>query len=296
MIITQANLEALRTGFDARFKAGLKKSASTYALLATVVPSSTKTATYGWLSTWPRFRKWVGKKKIRSLKEKSYKLVNDSFESTVGIHKDEIKDDNLGLYGPMAEGWGQAAAALPDQLVFDALKNGHATECFDGQNFFDADHPVGDDAGTTYSNMSGNDAVAPWFLMDLSQPLKPIIYQNREAPHFHMVTDMTDSQVFQTGEYLMGGEARGAAGYTFPQLAHRCTNTLNEANWEAARAAMVGLKDEEGDPLEVSPTHIVVGSSNYAAALELFGNEKKANGASNKWYRAVEIIEAKRLA
>lgn len=295
MILNNANLETLRTGFSARFKQGLKKGASKYALLATVVSSSTKVSTYGWLTTWPRFRKWVGKKKIRSLKEKSYKLINDDFESTIGIPKNDIKDDNLGLYGPMAEGWGAAAAALPDQLTFDALKNGHQAECYDGQNFFDTDHPVGDDAGTTYSNMTGNDAVQPWFVLDLSQSLLPLLFQDREAPHFHMVTDMTDSRVFEMGEFLMGGEARGAVGYTFPQLAHRCTNTLNAANFDVVRGLMAGLKDEEGDPLEVTPTAIVVGPSNYSAAEDLFETATLPGGGANKWYGKVQVIKAPRL-
>lgn len=296
MIITATALEALRTAWDVRFKLGLKKAPSGWEKLATVVPSTTKVTTYGWLSSWPRFRKWFGKKKIRSLKELVYQLLNDDFETTVGVHKNQLKDDNVGLYGPMAEGWGQAAAALPGQLTFDALKYGHQRVCFDGQNFFDPSHPVGDDAGTTYSNMSGNDTVQPWILVDLSQPLKPLIYQEREAPNFHMVVDPTDSRVFETGEYLMGAEARGAVGYTFPQMAHRCTNPLNAANFEAVRKAMAELKDEEGEPLEVTATAIVVGTSNLAAAKALFGAEKLANGASNIWFGAVEIIESKRLA
>ena len=37
---------------------------------------------------------------------------------------------------------GRASAVHPDELVFALLKNAHATLCYDGQNFFDNDHPV----------------------------------------------------------------------------------------------------------------------------------------------------------
>ena len=294
MIINNANLEALRTGFKTTFQAGLKAGASLYALLATVVTSSTKVETYGFLGELPRFRKWIGDKRIRSIAEKAYQLTNESFEATIGIHKDKIRDDNLGLYGPMVNGWGKSAGQLNDQLVFDALRDGHLKPCYDGQNFFDTDHPVGD-GGDVYSNMT--DGAGPaWYLVDCSQAIKPILLQERQAPTFDMVTDMTDSHVFKTGEYLMGGEARAAAGYTYPQLAHRSKAVLNAANFQAARDAMAALVDDEGQPLEVRPTHIIVGSSNLAAAKAIFEAQNQAGGASNIWWKAVEVVEAKRLA
>lgn len=295
MIVSQPNLEALRTGFNTAFKSGLKAAASKYALLATTVSSSTKVETYGFLGDFPKFRKWVGEKRIRSMKEQAYQLVNDSFENTVGIHKNQIKDDNLGLYGPMAEGWGKTAGKLADQLVFDALKNGHQRLCYDGQNFFDAEHPVGDSA-ETWSNINTAGAVQPWFLLDCSQGLKPILYQERQAPTFDMVTDPTDSHVFKTGEFLMGGEARGAAGYTYPHLAYRSTATLNEAGYKAAREAMTTLKDDNGEPLGIKPTHLVVGSSNAAAARQLIKAQTLANGAANIWFNDVEVVEVEWLA
>ncbi len=280
MLITQTSLQALRTGFNTQFQAGLATAASVSEPMVTTVNSSTKVETYGFLGDLPIFRQWLGEKRIRSLAEKAYALTNVNFEATLGIHKDKIKDDNLGLYGPIVSGWGQDAGQLRDRLAFEALRDGHIRPCYDGQNYFDTDHPV-DAAGAPTTNMSGADAVQPWFLLDLSKPLKPILYQDREAPHFEMVTDPKDSHVFKTGEYLMGGEARGAAGYTLWQLAHR---------------AMAALKNDEGEPLGIRPTHIVVGASNRAAAKTLFDAQNKAGGASNIYFKDVVIIDAPRLA
>ncbi len=281
MIINNASLEALRIGFSGAFKTGIAKVAPKYQLMTTTVSSTTLVQTYGFLGDFPVFREWLGEKRVRSLDEKAYNLTNKSFESTIGIHKDKIRDDNLGLYGPMVQGWGEEAGSLADRLAFEALDKGHVRVCFDGQNFFDAEHPVGEGV---VSNMSGNDAVEAWYLLDCSKPLKPLLHQERQKPEFAMVTDVTDSHVFKTGEYLMGGEARSAVGYTYWQLAHRGTGTLNEANYTAACEAMAGITNDEGEPLSIRPTHIVVGRSNKSAARNLF---KKANLAGGEFERLV---------
>lgn len=293
MMITVAALEALRTGFRTSFKNGLAKAAPTYQELVTSVTSSTKLETYGWLDDFPVFRRWLGPKMVKSLEERAYQLLNEDYEVTIGIHKNKIRDDNLGLYAPMVQGWGDSAGQLKDRLTYDALRQGHLRPCFDGQNFFDTDHMIGN---TTVSNMSGADAVAPWYLVDLSKPLKPLLMQTRQEPEFLMVTDPEDSHVFKTGEFLMGAEARAACGYTFWQLAHRCTGALNQANYVAACEAMAELKDSEGEPLEVKPTHVVVGTSNKVAARELFKKASLAGGESNIWFEDVMIKESRRLA
>lgn len=295
MIISEANLEKLRSGFSTRFNAGLKRADDVHGVITELVPSTAKLETYGFLGDMPIFRRWVGEKRIKSLGEKVYTLANEDFEITIGVHKNKIRDDNLGLYGPMVQGWGVNAKNLADQLVFEALRDGHTRPCFDGQNFFDTDHPVGD-AGTIASNISAAGGSQPWFLIDASQPMKPILFQEREAPHFHMVTEMTDSHVFKTGEYLMGAEARGAAGYTYWQMAYRSTQVLNEANYKAARDAMKALKDDEGEPLGISPTHIVVGVSTWQQAKDLFDKANLAGGESNTLNGEVAIVHAKRLA
>lgn len=294
MLINNATLSALRTGLKTQFQSGLMATTALYAAMTTTVSSSTKVETYGFLGDFPVFRKWLGEKRVKSMAEKAYQLTNDDFEATIGIHKNKIKDDNLGLYGPLVKGWGEDAGSLADRLAFEALAAGHTRPCYDGQNFFDTDHPMGKGDEPT-SNMSGADAVQPWYLLDCSKPLKPLLHQQREAPTFNMVTDPEDSHVFKTGEYLMGGEARSAVGYTYWQLAHRSTATLNEDNYVAAKLAMAQLTNDEGEPLAVKPTHLVVGTSNVAAARNLIEKANKAGGESNIYFKDVILVEAPRL-
>lgn len=290
--ITIGLLENLRTGFKTDFKRGLDKIEPSYLKFSTKVNSTTKIETYGWLGDFPRFRKWVGAKLIKRMKEKAYQLINDNFEVTRGIDKFQIEDDNLGLWSPQIEGWGEEAKALPDRLAYDALANGHLNECYDGQNFFDTDHPMGDGVA---SNISAAGGSQPWYLLATKKSLKPILIQERKAPHFHMITNMEDSHVFHTGEYLVGGEARYGAGYTYWQLAYRSTQVLSAVNFEAAVTAMAALTDDEGEPLEIRPDMIVVGRSNRVAAKELFEKMNLAGGESNINWKDVEILQSDRL-
>lgn len=290
MIIDNANLRNLRTGFQTRFQAGLGRAPRITDPFVTEVASTTKTETYGWLGDFPIFRKWVGQKVVKALEERSYQLTNDDYEVTVAIHKHKLEDDNLGLYGPMLEGIGQDAAYLRDRLCLDALKAGHTSLCYDGQYFFDTDHVIN---GATVSNSNTAATVNPWYLMDLSKPLKPIIFQNRKSPIFvsnvsHLAAN---DHLFETGEYKFGGEARGAAGYSYWQTSYRSTATLNATNYEAARAAMAALTDDNGEPLGIKPTHIVVGNTNLAAARTLFEAQNEAGGASNIYWKTLTVID-----
>ena len=142
MIINATSLAALRVGFSTAFQGVLSQAPSDHARIATVVRSTTASNKYGWLGNLPGMREWLGDRVVHGLSEHDYTLVNKPFELTVGVKKDDIEDDNLGVYTPMIEMMAAAAGSKPDEMVFAALKNGFSSPCFDGQNFFDTDHPV----------------------------------------------------------------------------------------------------------------------------------------------------------
>lgn len=64
-----------------------------------------------------------------------------------------------------------------------------------------------------------------WHLLSTKKVLKPIIFQNRKKAELIAKTNITDDDVFMRGEYKFGAEARGAAGYSLPQLAVGSTGT-----------------------------------------------------------------------
>lgn len=58
-----------------------------------------------------------------------------------------------------------------------------------------------------------------WYLFDTRKPIKPIIFQLREAPVFTYLMNPDHPNVFFNKEFIMGVEARGAADVTLPFLA-----------------------------------------------------------------------------
>jgi phage major head subunit gpT-like protein len=154
MIVNAAALANLFTNIKTTFNKAFDAATAQWQQTAMVVPSGAKQNDYSWLSSFPRMRKWVGDKTVKALAAFKYTLVNDDFEATVEVDRNDIEDDNLGIYAPQAESAGFSAKQLPDELISD-LKNGSFTGlCYDGQYFYDVDHPVGDGAGgsTSVSN------------------------------------------------------------------------------------------------------------------------------------------------
>ncbi len=78
---------------------------------------------------------------------KGYTITNKDFEVTVGVDRNDIEDDNLGVYGPLMQEMGVSAAQQPDDLTFGLLAQGATETCYDGQCFFDTDHPSFDKNG-----------------------------------------------------------------------------------------------------------------------------------------------------
>ncbi|EFH11592.1 Mu-like prophage major head subunit gpT family protein [Pseudoroseomonas cervicalis] len=298
MIVNSSNLRTLGIGFSAAFRGALAKAPQLYKRVATVVPSTTAANEYGWLGDLPGMREWIGDRVIQNLVTHDYTIRNRDFELTVGVKRKHIEDDNLGIYAPMFETLGDNAGAHPDKLVFDTLKAGTTTKCYDGQYFFDTDHPVvlPDGSTASVSNYGGGSGPT-WYLLDVTRPLKPLIYQDRKAPQFVAKDAPTDDNVFSKGEFIYGVDSRGAAGYGLWQLAYASRQPLTAENYEAARVAMGSLlNSRSGDPLEIKPNLLVVPPALEGAAKRLLKNELGANGGTNEWFNTAEPLTVPRLA
>ncbi|WP_448660307.1 Mu-like prophage major head subunit gpT family protein [Sphingomonas sp. CJ99] len=293
-IVTQPLLDALRVTFSKAFEKGKTETPIVGEFMSTPVPSTTAINTYGFLGDLPIFRKWVGEKRAKAIREKVYQLLNEDYEATLPIPKKQIEDDEIGLYPALFEGWGREGKQWMDRLRFRALAEGHLRECFDGQNFFDTDHPTYQEAGGTWSNIDNTGGGEPWYLLDCSQPLKPLIAQERKKPFFWWVNSLMDSVVASTGIMTAYGEARGAVGYTMPFLAYRSTRPLTPENYILARDAMKAFKDDNGEPRGTRPTHLVVGVSNQQKAKDTF-KPNLPGGESNTLAGEIIIVEADRL-
>ncbi|MEO5327268.1 MAG: Mu-like prophage major head subunit gpT family protein [Magnetococcus sp. THC-1_WYH] len=285
MKINQGNLLTLTTGFNGIFNKGMREAKPQWQTVATQVASNTKTQEYGFLGSFVEIMEWVDERHATALKQHGYTLTNKAFAGTVDVRREDIEDDQFGVYSPLLEELGRAVSIFPDRLVFGLLRNGTTGLCYDGQPFFSASHPVGKGV---VSNLTAG--VKPlWIMMDTTRALKPLIYQKRKEFKLVVKNAETDDSVFDRAIYRYGVDGRCNAGYGFWQMAHACTDTLDADAVKTVRAQMTALKGDTGDPLYIQPDLIVVGPSNQSAAEEIFLADRNAAGATNTLYKAVKV-------
>lgn len=287
MKITVQQMQALNTGFRAEFEKSKGATISLYQLIATVIGSTSASNTYGWLGEMPNMREWVGERVLNEISAHGYSITNKTFEATVKVKREDIEDDNIGIYSPMMAELGRNAALHPDQLVFSLLAKGITELCYDGKPFFAVDHPVMDGV---VSNFEGVANGTSWYLLDLSRPLKPLIFQDRKKSVFTAMNKADDESVFMSNFFRYGVDSRCNVGFGFWQMALCSQQVLTETNFEAAYTKMRSQLNESGNPLGIKPTHIVVPPSLHSKALALMA-QTTANGASNILYDRVKILE-----
>lgn len=299
MLITSANLNALRLDFERRFGEAYGATEPWWPKIATEIPSGAKSNIYGWTAQTTLMREWVGPRVAQNLSEHSYTLINKSYEATIELDRDEIEDENLGLFTRVTiPQLAQAAKKHTDQLIKTMLQsNAFAGPTgFDGVSLFNDAHPTYDSAGTTYDNLfagtalsaanfntvwstmasyTGEDgqplgiepnllivppqlkrtaleilnaslvanaagtagvenvlkgwadvlvipelANAPtrWYLLDVSKPIRPLLYQNRRADQFVSRDNPQDPKVFDQKKFTYGVDNRKNVGVTLPFL------------------------------------------------------------------------------
>lgn len=274
MIINAEALKGIFTGYKTAFHAGFEGAQTAYKTICMTVPSTTREETYGWLGQFPKMREWIGDRVIKNLALHGYKIVNRDFEQTISVGRNDIEDDQYGVFTPMFAEMGRSAAELPDELTFSLLKAGFTVQCYDGQAFFDTDHPVGNGEGPTVSvSNTGGGSGEPWILLDCSKMIKPMVFQERR-PLGNLVTkdDPRDENVFNRKEYIYGSDGRCNVGFGLWQLAYASKQPLTAENYEAARKQMQTLKGDEGRPLGIKPTHLLCGPELEGAAMRLLNN------------------------
>lgn len=297
MDVTKAALAALNTAFNTAFNARLTGVETTFGRIAMTVKSTTKNQAYPKLSEIGPMREWIGERFIERLDSNAFVISNRKFEKTVSVPVDDIADDQIGMYAPIVSDMGQTAAELPDDLVWEQLELGFDTKHYDGQFFFDTDHPVTDKDGDeiSVSNFGGGTG-SPWYLVDNSRPIMPIIFQDREPAKITPKTSLTDDNVFDHDEFVWGAKRRCAAGFGAWQLIYASRQPLTAENYEAARKAMLEMRGHRGRKLNLKPGLLVVSPANEGAARELLLAERTASGATNVWRNSAELHVETRLS
>jgi phage major head subunit gpT-like protein len=293
MAVTSAQLLALYTSIKARFNAGLVLGKKDWQMIAKAISSEGASNTYEWMSQFPAFREWVGNRLHKAIAETAYTVNNRKFENTLDIPMEKLEDGNYGQYGDVAESWGQSVTDLENQLIFQLLKDGFSAVCYDGQYFFDTEHPVtanedGSGAVTNVSNMQAGTG-EPWVLLCTERAPKPFYLQERVKAKLTSVFNPDNPIVYETDAVSFGGRWRGNGAYGFWQLAFGSKANATVDNFEAAYKAMMKMKGDGGRLIGVTPDLLVCGPDNQCALETILKAQQNAAGASNINYNKVKL-------
>lgn len=180
----------LTKGLLANFFEGFSSVEPRADQIAMRVPSTARSETYGWLGSLPRMREMKGERIPKKLKEYSYTLENIEFEDSIEVKTADIKDDQTGKYGPIVRSIGEAARMFPDEKIFgELLPNGFTELAYDGQFFFDTDHPIGD-TGNTQSNKLTTDFDSAGTQFDAARLLLEKMQDDNGRPTFNQNMDL----------------------------------------------------------------------------------------------------------
>lgn len=151
MLVNKGNLTAVFVTLKTIFNKAFQAAPSIWEKTTMKVPSGSSQNDYSWLGRFPKMRKWLGDKTLRALAAHKYTVANEDWEATVEVDRNDIEDDNIGIYNPMAQDAGFSAKQLPDEIDADLKNNAFSETCYDGQYFYDTDHPVTDEDGVESS-------------------------------------------------------------------------------------------------------------------------------------------------
>lgn len=298
MIIDGNALANMYVGLTTAFNAAFQASEVWHPQVAMTVPATTKIMDYKFMLEFPMVREWIGDRVVRSLMGASYQVTTKDWEATIELDRNDLRDDQFGLYAPVVAALGEEARGHPDRLIADLLLNGWTQTCFDGRPFFAPDHPVGEG---TASNDGGGDGT-PWFLLDARRTIKPFIYQLRQPVQLSRMDQADDEHVFMRRTYRFGVDARYTCVYGLWQLAYGSRQDLSLTSYAAARAAMMNLKNADGRPLRIKPDLLVVPPSLEATAREILearyvlADEVAGGMKNNIWKGSARLLVAPELA
>lgn len=159
-LVNEAKLKAIFTGLSTVFHNSMLAATSEYQETCMVIPSTGRGMDYAWLSRFPRMRMWADDKQAKNLRLETYYIANENYESTISVDRNDIEDDQLGIYTTQTQMMGQSAGELFGMISNDLKNNAFTATGIDGQPFYGSHTLVdSDNVSRTYSNL-GNAALS----------------------------------------------------------------------------------------------------------------------------------------
>lgn len=152
MDLTPANINFLYQTLNFSYVQGYGQKKTYWQDVATEIPSLGEGNIYPFLSMIQGFREWVGPRVVNNVSARSYAVPNKHWELTLAVDANKIKDDQYGIYKPVFGMLGQQAAEWRDKELARVIEAATSVNGWDGQFFFDNDHPVDPDNSGSGTN------------------------------------------------------------------------------------------------------------------------------------------------
>lgn len=115
---------------------------------------------YPFLGAVPRLRKWEAARAVNELNKGKLTIVNDEWESSVGIARKDWRRDKTGQISMRVQELGDATVELPEELLSTILNTGHSTSlAWDGTALFSTSR-TWDKSGTMNNSLGTGDGMA----------------------------------------------------------------------------------------------------------------------------------------
>jgi phage major head subunit gpT-like protein len=160
MTIDLVSLEkGLKAEFNRAYAAmvGEDPYSKLFAALATRVPSNSNQEKYGFLGDVPSVKEWIGDKTYGALEDYDYTIKNKDFYTAIGIDRNELDDDQMGIVRPRIQMMVQRIRQYQGKLIANLIINGASNNAYDSNAYF-ADRTSPNDNllagnGTTVANL-----------------------------------------------------------------------------------------------------------------------------------------------
>jgi len=173
MIQGAAELGDLGLRLRSIYEAEKSKYEPRYKKFALVLPSDQETENYAWLDDVEGVREFVGERVFETLRMTTWAVKNKKWERSVGIKWEDLRFDRLGQVKVRIQRMASLGAKHKDKLFYNTLWSGFSASCYDGQYFFDTDHPYD---GGTWSNLITYALSADAFGLALQRMMEVMTY------------------------------------------------------------------------------------------------------------------------
>jgi phage major head subunit gpT-like protein len=137
MDINRANMNALFTGYNMVFRDAFQTYVdTTYQQFTQEVSGNVAQIDMPLLEQLSGMRHWVGPREIKNLSSAKLTIKARSFEDTVKVMREDIEDDQYGLYNSLFQTLAMNGANMGRDIINELITGAQTAKWLDGANFF----------------------------------------------------------------------------------------------------------------------------------------------------------------